>query len=155
MQRLLAFGHFVFGFTLLSAAVWFGASFFLILPHMSSGTIWTNLLMAIILAVFQAGPLAAVGVWMVILGHWIWARRPNVGTALLITHRVFLVLGGLGIAYGAFALYAAERSAARGGGLLGAFGLIPLAIGVCISILSMWSMAVARVIHSTGNSVGK
>lgn len=51
-----------------------------------------------------------------------------------------LVLGISGVQ----ALRAAERSAAQGGGLLGAFGLLPLALGVLVGILGLVSWWLLR-----------
>ena len=43
VMRLLAVAHFACGFLLLSAAGYFGAGILRTLPHLSSGTVWTNL----------------------------------------------------------------------------------------------------------------
>jgi hypothetical protein len=45
------------------------------------------------------------------------------------------------IAHGLFALRAAERGAATGGGLLGAFGLLPLTLGLAIACLAGIALA--------------
>ena len=46
-------------------------------------------------------------------------------------------------AYGLYALHAAQRSAEAGGGLLGAFGLIPIVLGLIAGSLSMVSLFVS------------
>jgi hypothetical protein len=54
---------------------------------------------------------------------------------------VTLVVATLPCTYGLLALQAAERSAAAGGGLLGAFGLFRLALGVALggtAVISLW-----------------
>jgi hypothetical protein len=45
---------------------------------------------------------------------------------------------------GLFALRAAERSAARGGGLLGDFGLLPLGLGIVMACFSGVTLVMAR-----------
>jgi hypothetical protein len=63
--------------------------------------------------------------------------------ALLATHSILLLLGCLVVAFSVYSLYAAGRSTARGGGLMGPIGLFPLAIGACVSGLALWSISVA------------
>ena len=60
-----------------------------------------------------------------------------------------LAAGILAIAYGAFALAAASKSAAEGGGLMGAIGLFPLVIGGCLSALALSSILYVRSASST------
>ena len=143
MTRFLALAHFVWGLILLLLAIWFGTSFFRILPYMSTGSIGTNLPIALMLAVTQGAPLAILGTWTVILGRWIWEEHPNARAALLATHGILLLLGCLVVAFSVYSLYAAGRSAARGGGLMGPIGLFPLAIGACVSGLALWSISAA------------
>ena len=56
---------------------------------------------------------------------------------------VLLGLGGL------LALQAAARSAERGGGLLGAFGLIPITLGVALGGLAVASLWLLRAVRRT------
>jgi hypothetical protein len=63
---------------------------------------------------------------------------------------VVLVVAALLGAYGVFALRAAKQSAARGGGLLGAFGLLPLALGVVLGATAAVSLWLARAVGSRG-----
>ena len=72
------------------------------------------------------------------------------GALLRRTHVVLLVVATLLGAYGLFALRAAQQSAAKGGGLLGAFGLLPLALGVMLRATAAASLCVARGIGSRG-----
>jgi hypothetical protein len=149
MRRLLALSHFVCAAVFISLFLWFGASFFEILPNMSSGNVWTNVPIAIILATTQAGPFAVIGIWMAVVGRWIWLAEASSNKAVLTTHKIILAAGILAIAYGAFALAAASKSAAEGGGLMGAIGLFPLVIGGCLSALALSSILYVRSASST------
>lgn len=78
-------------------------------------------------------PIMMIGpVWAIVLGVRMWKRR-DVTTALRRTHYAFLVIDALLVWSGIAMLRAAEESAARGGGLLGGIGLIPLAIGCLLA----------------------
>ena len=98
--RALAIGHIVIAVVLLPVAL------------LSGG---------ILAPILMAGPI-----WGIVLGVKLWRRGTEMLTALRRTHWVFLLIDVLLVAYGIFALRAAERSAARGGGLLGGIGLVPL-----------------------------
>ena len=85
--------------------------------------------------VFLIGP-----VWGVMLGVRLWKRAPNVIAQLRRTHAVYLGIDALLIWYGFSALEAGARSAARGGGLLSGFGILPIGLGVflaCFSLLTL------------------
>lgn len=146
ITRCLAIGHFAWGLFLLLLATWFVAASLRVLPHMSTGSGWTNLCVVLGLAMTQALPLGALGVWTVILGRWIWTLRHQVRAALLMTHGLLLLPGALAIAGGIWALRAAARSAAQGGGLMGGLGIIPLGIGTGVLALSLCSIALALTI---------
>jgi hypothetical protein len=97
--------------------------------------------------VLLLGPL-----WIIVLGVRLW--RP---TARVITHArrgawIGLVLGVAEMAYGVSALRAAARSAARGGGLLGGIGLLPLGFGLAIVCAAGLSLLLTRCQRS--RSVG-
>jgi hypothetical protein len=95
------------------------------------------LLMPLTLAGGLVAPLLLAGpVWGAVLGVGMWQRRPGVGRTLRRTHGVYLVVDALLIAYGVWALRAAAESAARGGGLLGGIGLIPIVIGASLATFS-------------------
>jgi hypothetical protein len=142
--RILALGHFALALASLSLAMWLGVSCLRVLPHMSTGTIESNLPVALTLGATQAGPFVVLGVWTAVLGRRIWVSDPAARTAVLATHSVLLFLGILCMAYGGLSLHAAGRSAARGGGLMGAVGLFPVAIGAGVSGLALGSIAVVR-----------
>ena len=82
-------------------------------------------------------------IWLALLG--ISLCRPNTRVAVLLrtTHLVLAPFAVVLLAYGFFALRAAERSAEDGGGLLGGFGWIPIAMGVLAGSLSTVSLWVA------------
>lgn len=83
---------------------------------------------------------AAVGVWLITLGVRIARHRAGIYERALVTHRLLLVFGVLFAGLGAWMLGAAELSARQGGGLLGAFGLIPISLGVLVLTLSLPSL---------------
>jgi hypothetical protein len=95
-------------------------------------------------------PLAAPPVWVLSMGvRSFWPLTPRAARALRWTHGV--AIGGsllLGLA-GVLMLQAAGRSAERGGGLLGGFGLLPLTLGLLVgglALASLWLLgAVTRV----------
>jgi hypothetical protein len=142
-MRGLALGHVAWGLFLLSLATWVATGVFRVLPHMSTGSVWTNLPAVLVLAFWQAGPLGGLGLWMMALGCWTWAGLPHVRRLLLASHGFLLLPGASGVAVGVHALRAAARSAARGGGLLSPIGFYPLAIGSMILVVALCSMALA------------
>ena len=89
-------------------------------------------------------------IWLMVLGGRLWRQGEGMGALLRRTHVVLLAVAALLGAYGLFALRAAEQSAAKGGGLLGAFGLLPLALGVMLGATAAASLCVARGIGSRG-----
>lgn len=90
-------------------------------------------------------PIAALAaLWLLALAFRLWRPTPGAWQALRGTHAAGLALAALSGAYGVFALRAAERSAAAGGGLLGGFGLIPLALGVVLGSFSAATLWLAR-----------
>lgn len=117
MLRALAIGHIAIGV--------------LLLPLTLSGGILAPILMI--------GP-----VWGIVLGVRLWRPQPGSFVVLRRTHWVFLLIDGLLIWYGVFALEAAARSAARGGGLLGGLGLIPLGLGIGMACFSVVTLVAAR-----------
>jgi hypothetical protein len=117
MFRALAVGHIAIGVLLLPIAL------------VSAGVL---------------GPILMIGpIWGIILGVRLWRSGAEVLAALR-THWTFLLIDGLLVAYGIFALRAAERSAAHGGGLLGGFGLVPLGLGMIMACFSGVTLVVAR-----------
>jgi hypothetical protein len=99
---------------------------------------------SMVFGVFLAPLLVAGPLWIVYLGFRLW--RPTERTIVLLrrTHAFSLVAAGFLFAHGILALRAAERSAAEGGGLLGAFGLIPLIQGILLGVTGATSLWFAR-----------
>jgi hypothetical protein len=88
--------------------------------------------------------VAPMVVWLVVLGIRLVHPTAGLRRQLLVTHLAMLPFAGLLVAYGVFALREAARSAESGGGLLGAFGLIPIVMGLLAAGLSVVSLAVSR-----------
>jgi hypothetical protein len=146
VMRCLALVHFVWGLLLLFTATFFGVGMLRTLPHLSSGTVWTNLPGILLLAALYALPLGLLGLWMIVLGRWAWIIRPRLRLALLITHGVLLLPGTLAVVAGVQAMRAAERSTASGGGLLSPLAALPLAFGIPVLVLALCSIAVALTV---------
>ena len=90
-------------------------------------------------------PVLALGpLWVVFLGVRLWRPTALVKDLLWKTHVVVAVVAAALCVHGAFALRAAERSAAAGGGLLGAYGLIPLVLGTVLGVTAAVSLWLAR-----------
>ena len=141
--RCLALVHFASGLLLLAIASYLGGGMLRVLPHLSSGTVWTNLPGALLLAAVYALPFGVLGFWMIVLGSWAWTLRPHLRLALLITHGVLLLAGSLAVVAGVLAMRAAERSTASGGGLLSPLAALPLVFGVPVLGLALYSIAAA------------
>ena len=88
--------------------------------------------------------LLVVPAWAVWLG--IRMRRGDRGVthAVRRTHYALLLVALLLISYGVVALRAAEESARSGGGLLGGFGMIPIAIGVSLALFSILTLVLTN-----------
>lgn len=141
--RSLALAHFVWGMLLVAGAALFAISALRVLPHMSTGSIRTNLSGTLLFAATNCLPLVALGVWMFALGRWLGAGHSRLRIALLGTHAVSLVVGVIAVVVGVYSLGAAERSAAAGGGLLSPVAIIPLLYGVPATALALCSIAAA------------
>ncbi len=140
-MKALAFAHAVWGAALLTLAAWWTAATLRILPHMATGTVRENLPIAATVALAHSGPLVALGVWLIALGRATWRGDPGLRRRLLRTHALLLVPALASVFLGVSLLQAAQRSAARGGGLLGGLGLIPLALGAFVGLLNVCAIA--------------
>ena len=114
--RCLALAHFTWGISLILLAAWFAASALLVLPHMSTGTIWTNLPTALTMASIPSFPLGSLGTWIIILGCRIWTGHAGLRKSLITTHLILLVPGAISAAVGLFstACRSKERRRRRG-----------------------------------------
>lgn len=142
-MKVLAALHTACALALLGLAGWWVVSVFRTLPYMTTGTLLTNLPFAAMLALTFAGPLAALGGWLLVLARALWRREPTVRDRLLRTHGLLLIPALAAMAIGIADLQAAERSAAHGGGLLGGVGLIPLAVGGALAVMNMTTIVAA------------
>ena len=94
----------------------------------------------ILAPILVAGP-----VWICILGSQLWeGSDPGLCLRLRVTHIVLLFFAALFCASGFGALQAGERSAAHGGGLLSAWGLIPIGIGCLLGMLAVSTLLLVR-----------
>ena len=82
-------------------------------------------------------PLLAGSIWLIVLGFRCWQPTGSLCFLLRVTHVITLSIGCLLCIYGVFALRAAARSAAAGGGLLGGFGLLPLGLGIALAVVAL------------------
>jgi hypothetical protein len=119
LYRTLSIAHFVVASPLVLLSTFFG------------------LILAPILA---AGP-----VWLCILGSQLWnGSDPRLCMRIRITHAISLFFAALLCASGLWTLQAGERSTAQGGGLLSAWGLIPLSLGCMLGLLAMLTLLLVR-----------
>lgn len=84
--------------------------------------------------------------WLIALGVHLWRGGPGLALALRRTDLVSLVIAVLLCLYGVFALVAANESAAAGGGLLGAFGVLPIGLGLALGALALISLRTSRAL---------
>ena len=98
--------------------------------------------------------LAAGPVWLCILGSQLWnGSDPRLCVRLRITHAISLFFSAFLCASGVWALQAGERSAARGGGLLSAWSLIPLSLGCLLGVLAVLTLLLVRPAAGAARSV--
>jgi len=85
----------------------------------------------------------AFGAWMLVLAVRLW--RPTLALAgqLRRTHWLVLLFGGLHCVWGVYAVRAAERSTAAGGGLMGPVAVGPFLIGIPLVALAVTSLFAA------------
>ena len=103
------------------------------------------LLMPLMLFPLTLAPIMLIGpVWAILLARRLWRSDPTVMRALRRTHVVFLAIDALLIWYGIWMLKAAEESAARGGGLLGGLGVIPIGLGIVLALFSVVTLVLIR-----------
>ena len=145
--RPLALGHFAWGGALLLVAAWFVVGAIRTLPHMSTGSVWTNLSGALMFAAASAGPFAVLGGWLLLLGRRVWTGQTPMRWALCWTHGVLLLLGAFAIVAGLQGIRQAAASAAQGGGIMGSLAVFPLLFGGAILALSVPSLAVALLMR--------
>ncbi len=89
------------------------------------------------LSVFSIPFFLPMQIWLILLGARLWSTNSQCFKALRRTHFALIPLSIFLVIFGVGALEDAKRSAEAGGGLLGAFGLIPITMGVFTGILSV------------------
>ena len=99
---------------------------------------------ALFLGITPAPVLAVGPLWIIVLGVRLWWPSARVVAHARRSAWIGLVVGAGEMAYGIFALRAAERSAAHGGGLLGTIGLMPLGFGLAIACVAGGSLVLTR-----------
>lgn len=152
MVRWLALAHLASGLILLLVAALVAAAMLRTLLYATTGTLWTNIAWTLVSAAWAGLPWAALGMWMMIVGRWIWSGHDRSRSVLLVTHGLLLVVGSVAVVIGVWATRAAERSGANGGGLLAPVAGIPLLIGGPVLVLAVWSIAVALTMQPVGPS---
>ena len=144
--RFLAFAHGIAGLVLLLFYVFFIGAVFVnggwVMP--ARGISFIGMLG---IAVQMLMPLA-LGAWFLVLAFRLWRPAPPLAAQLRWTHWIFLLFGGLFCAWGFFAIEAAERSTAAGGGLLSPLAVMPFFVGAPLIALALVSLFAAQRIAS-------
>jgi len=145
VQRWLALAHLGCGLLLLLGVACVGAVALGVLP---SSTVFHVLVVlnpgfAILGSPLAALPQSALGVWMLVLARWLWNGHARLRSALLVTHGLLLLVGSLFVVFGLLAVAAAERSTARGGGLMSPLALLPFLYGLPLVLFALCSILIA------------
>jgi len=145
VQRWLALAHLGCGLLLLLGVACVGAVALGVLP---SSTVFHVLVVlnpgfAILGSPLAALPQSALGVWMLVLARWLWNGHARLRSALLVTHGLLLLVGSLFVVFGLLAVAAAERSTARGGGLMSPLALLPFLCGLPLVLFALCSILIA------------
>lgn len=112
------------------------------------------LLMPFTLFPITLAPIMLTGpVWTILLARRMWRLDLSVLPTLRRTHVVFLLIDALLIWYGMWMLRAAAESAARGGGLLGGIGVIPIGLGIGLGCFSIFTLVVTRPLQGPTGGV--
>ena len=82
----------------------------------------------------------AVGIWLIILGVGLLRNRESVISEAATAHKFLCILSVSLSLYGIWALYMGNVSSQLGGGIMSAYGLIPLSGGILLLIFSCFSI---------------
>jgi len=96
-------------------------------------------------AVFLVAPPLAVAAWLARIAAAAWRDGADGQDAMRVAEICGLGLGASGCALGLWWLERAEESAARGGGLLGGLGALPLAGGALLVAFAIASWLLRRI----------
>jgi len=138
--RALALCHFGWAAVLLSFSGWLVASQMRALRYMSSVT-WTSVAWLLLVIATYTLPFAGLAAGLIILGRRIWSPVPRLRTTLLLAHSLLLLLGSIAIVVGVLGVEAAEKSSARGGGIMSSLAWVPLWYGIPTAILAALSLS--------------
>ena len=138
--RLLAFAHGIVGLVPLLGHLLIGGL-------LAGGAWWMpaggfSLRWLLVIAVQLLLPVAWAA-WLLLLAFRLWRPTPLLAAQLRWTHLGILPLGGLLCTWGFFAMRAAERSTAAGGGLLSPVAVVPLFLGAPLIALALASFFAA------------
>jgi hypothetical protein len=145
VQRWLALAHLGCGLLLLLGVAWGAAVVLGVLPS-STGVyilVVLNPWFAILGPLLASLPQSGLGVWMLVLSRWLWIGHAQLRSALFVTHGLLLLVGSLFVVFGFFAIAAAERSTARGGGLMSPLALLPFLYGLPLVSFALCSIVIA------------
>jgi hypothetical protein len=145
IQRWLALAHLGCGLLLLLGVACAGAVALGVLPR---STVFYILVVlspgfAIVGSPLASLPQSALGVWMLVLARWLWKGHARLRSALFVTHGLLLLVGSLVIVFGFLAVAAAERSTARGGGLMSPLAFLPFLYGLPLVLFALCSILIA------------
>ena len=145
VQRWLALAHLGCGLLLLLGVAWAGAVALGVPP---SSTVFYVLAVlnpgfAILGPLLASLPQSALGVWMLVLARWLWNGHARLRRALFVTHGLLLLVGSLFIVFGFLAVAAAQRSTARGGGLMSPLAYLPFLYGLPLVVFALCSIMIA------------
>ena len=94
---------------------------------------------------FFVAPFLLVGVaWLAAVGGKLIAGSPRAATQARRTVPFAVPVAVLMGVYGVYALRAAARSADEGGGLVGAFGAVPVILAITLAAVSVLTLARTR-----------
>ena len=91
----------------------------------------------------------AVGIWLIILGVGFFRNRASVLSEAAAAHKFLCILSVLLSLYGIWALYMGNVSSQAGGGIMSAYGLIPLSAGILLLIFSCFNFRWLRSIKAS------
>jgi hypothetical protein len=139
----MALGHGAFGAVILALVGSYALRVLTGFPQLLEDAPHTDPLRALLLlAVLTLAP-AAFGAWMLFLARWLWTGHRGLRAALVLTNSLILLLAAALTMWGFDALAAAERSTARGGGLMSPLALLPFLLAVPLWVFSLTSLALS------------
>jgi hypothetical protein len=144
VQRWLALAHLGCGLLLLLGVAWAWAVVLGVLPSSTGAHVLVALNpgFAILGSLLASLPQLALGAWMLVLARWLWNGHARLRSALFVTHGLLLLIGSLFVVFGFLAVAAAERSTARGGGLMSPLAFLPFMYGLPLVLFALCSIMI-------------